>query len=227
MTTIYIGYNERLVNKGISSLINTNGGYHIIGSSQNGDQLLSEIKKLTTDILIIELGFPNKFSYKYITKILTAFPEIKILLISSLIQEGITRNLIKLGVNAYISKKSTEKDLFNALERLENNESYFCPMVTRLLINEHHKDSGNESVNLSKREIEILNFLINGLSNEKIAKELNISPNTIKTHRKNIMNKFGAKNLLSLIRYSCRENLIIEDNDFFCESCLYRNMNKC
>jgi DNA-binding NarL/FixJ family response regulator len=210
------------MNVGICALINGHEHYNIVASSLNGEDLINTVKTLRIQILIIELGYPNKCNLNYISKIISIFPDIKLLLITSLFKQGIINQFIDLGVNAYISTKSTDKDLFNALEKLENNESYFCSAVTQLLLRELHDVHDLKNKILTTREIEIMNFLINGMSNEVISKKLNISLHTVKTHRKNMMDKFGVKSLLSLVRYACRANLIDEENDFFCISCPYK-----
>lgn len=219
---IFIGFNETLIRDGITALINANGGYQIIGSSLNGDELFKSISNIKFGILIIELGYPNPCNLKYITKIKNRFPELKVLLITSLFKQGVINNFIDLGVDAYILKKCSDTDLFNALEKIQNNEKYYCSSVTQLLLKEFHDAQEDKNEFLTSREIEIMRFLIEGVPNEGIAKKLSISLHTVKTHRKHIMDKFGAKNLISIIRYACRENLIDQENGFFCTSCPYK-----
>lgn len=219
---IYIGFNERLVCDGIISLINTKEKYTILGVIANGNELLNVIKDLRIDILIIELGYPNKCNLKYIADIKKNFPLIKLLLITSLFKQGIINKFIDLGVDAYILKKCTEKDLYSALEKIGENEKYFCSSVTHLLLKEFHDANTDKNEFLTAREIEVMKYLIEGVKNKRISKELSISLHTVKTHRKNIMDKFGSPNMVSLVRYACRENLIDQDNGFFCASCPYK-----
>jgi DNA-binding NarL/FixJ family response regulator len=223
---IYIGYNERLINEGICSLINTHQEYNIIGSCLNGDELLKSLKNFKIGVLIVELGYPNKCNLKYIAKLKANYPQIKLLLITSFFKQGIINNFIDLGVEGYILKQCTTKDLYSAIDNLANNENYFCSSVTQLLLKEFQDLNVGKNEFLTAREIEVMKFLIDGLSNFAIAKKLRISLYTVKTHRKNIMDKFGSKNMISMIRYACRENLIDHDNGFFCLSCPYKLATK-
>ncbi|NOQ27285.1 MAG: response regulator [Bacteroidales bacterium] len=221
-TDIFISYTERLIHDGIYSLITTHGGYNIVGSSENNDEIFKLLKQHSFKILIIEFSFPNRCSLKYISKIKTDFPDIKLLLISSLFTQGLIHNFIELGVDAYILKGCTQAGLFTALEKIENNDKYYCPTITHLLLDEFKNNNEKKSEVLTSRESEVLKFLIDGQANTRIAKGLNISLHTVKTHRKNIMDKFGANNLISVLRYACREQLIDQDNGFFCASCPHK-----
>lgn len=221
-TDIYISYNERLIHDGIYSLINEHGGYNIVGSSENSNEIFKLLKQHSFKILIIEFSFPNHCSLNYISKIKSDFPDIKLLLISSLFMQGLINKFIEIGVDAYILKSCTQDGLFTALEKIEINDKYYCPTITHLLIDEFKNNNGTKSDILTSRETEVLKFLIDGQSNSRIAKGLNISLHTVKTHRKNIMDKFGANNLISVIRYACREQLIDQDNGFFCVSCPHK-----
>lgn len=219
---IFIAYTEKLIYEGLHSLIDTRKEYSIVGSDVNGENIIHSLKKVKFDILIIELGFPNKCNLKYVSRIKLSFPEIKILMITSYFKQGIVNKFIDLGIDGYILKKCTSDDLFSSLEKIIDDENYFCSAITQLLLKEYQDVHENKEHFLTYREIEITRLLIEGLSNEEIAQKLSISLHTVKTHRKNIMDKFGAKNLISLIRYACRENLIERENDFFCVSCPYK-----
>jgi|GEM_PF-1934688 len=223
---IYIGYNEKLVNEGIISLINSQQDFNVIGSSLNGDDLITSVKSLKINILIIELGYPNKCNLEYLTKIKSVFLQTKILLITSYFKQGIINNFIDIGVEGYVLKKCAGHDLITAIDKLSNNENYYCSTVTQLLLKEFQDANNGENGFLTSREIEVMKFLIDGVSNFGIAKKLKISLYTVKTHRKNIMDKFGSKNMISMIRYACRENLIDHDNSFFCLSCPYKLATK-
>lgn len=141
------------------------------------------------------------------------------MLITQLASLELSGKLIDSGIDAYILKSSSKSDLLAALIKIAEGNNFFCSEIikSKLPTNNNHKNS-NE-IYLTRRETEILSLLVNGRPNVRIAKELNLSESTVKTHRKNILAKFGVKNLIGMIRYACRSRLLDYGPDGFCIGC--------
>lgn len=218
-----IGYHNRLCAEGLKSMIIENDFCDTIDVMENGLKLIQSIKSNKLDILIIDLIYPGCDSIEYIKEIKKTNKTLKVLLISDLIQNGMFSDLINTGIEGYILHTCGKSDLKAAIAKLLSNERYICTSITSQIFSKiHQKSTGHENFNLTSREKEILSLLVKMKSNKFIATELNISDLTVKTHRKNIMRKFGSKNLLSLVRYACRENLINGKDDDFCKGCTHR-----
>ncbi len=144
-------------------------------------------------------------------------------LISDLIRNGMFSDMLNTGIEGYILHTCSKRDLETAIVKLRSNERYICTSITSQIFCKMGQNSTSDNIiKLTLREKEVLGLLVKMHSNKSIASELSISELTVKTHRKNIMKKFGSKNLLSLVRYACRENLINGKNDDFCKGCTHR-----
>ena len=211
-----IGFHNRLCAEGLRSMINENELYNVSNLMQNGINLIQSVKSKELDILILDLVYPGCDSIEYLKEIKRTNKSLKILIISDLTRNGMLTDILNTGIEGYILHSCSKNDLYTAIQKLLNNERYICTSITSQLFcktSENSKYPNN--INLTDREKEILSLLIKMKSNKLIASELNISELTVKTHRKNIMRKFGSRNLLSLVRYACRENLINgKDDDF-------------
>ena len=218
-----IGYHNRLCAEGLKSMIDNNEQYHVTEMMRNGLNLIQSIKSKKDDLLIIDLVYPGCDSIEYIKEIKRTNKKLKILIISDLIQNGMFSDLLNTGIEGYILHTCGKRDLDTAILKILDNEQYICTTITSHLF----KKTGQSFINnkkfiLTAREKEVLSLLIKMNSKKNIAEQLNISELTVKTHRKNIMKKFGSKNLLSLVRYACRENLLNGKNDDFCKGCPHR-----
>ena len=218
---ILIGYHNRLCAEGLKTMIEENNHYHVTDMMTNGLNLIQSLKSKSNDILIIDLVYPGCDSIEYIKEIKRIDKKLKILLISDLIRNGMFSDMLKTGLEGYILHTCSKRDLETAIVKLLSNERYICTSITSQIFCKIGQNS-NEKFDLTLREKEVLGLLVKMNSNKSIASELSISELTVKTHRKNIMKKFGSKNLLSLVRYACRENLISGENDDFCKGCTHR-----
>ena len=222
-TSFLVGYHNRLCAEGLKSLITINNPYDTIDILENGPKLIQSIKSNKYQILIVDLVYPGCDTIEYIKQIKRINKKLKILMISDLIQNGMFSDLLNTGIEGYLLHTCSQRDLDTAIDKLLNNERYICTSITSQIFKKMDQNSSSpKNFNLTAREKEILGLLIKMKSNKIIASELNISELTVKTHRKNIMQKFGSKNLLSLVRYACRENLINGKNDDFCRGCPHR-----
>ena len=218
-----IGFHNRLCAEGLRSMINENELFNVTNLMQNGMNLIQSAKSKELDLLILDLIYPGCDSIEYLREIKKTNKSLKILIISDLTRNGILKDILNTGIEGYILHSCSKNDLYNAVQKLLNNERYICTSLTsQLLCNIEENSKYQTNINLTDREKEILSLLIKMKSNKLIASQLHISELTVKTHRKNIMKKFGSRNLLSLVRYACRENLINGKDDDFCKGCPHR-----
>lgn len=217
---IVIGYTAKLFSDGLESMIEEFDGFAVLDRAPVGKALLDLLKPLNdVDILIIELNYPGNNDLVNLRSLLTAFPLIKILLLSYLPRNHMSSKLIECGIDAYLLKSCTRQDMLTALKKLIDNKNYFCSDITKNIMAANKRSQNKAEINLTIREKEILTMLVNCKTNNQIAIKIGLSENTIKTHRRNIQTKFGVNNLLGMVRYACRTNLIDFGVDEFCMEC--------
>ena len=117
--------------------------------------------------------------------------------------------MIQLGVQGYLLKNSSAKTLISAIKLVASGKQFFSdefiPYFTKKYMPLHETDDAEK---LTKREIEVLEFIAKGLTNKEIAENLHISMKTVKNHRTNIISKTGSKNTASLLVYAFKNKLI-------------------
>lgn len=220
---VLIGYHNHLCADGLTSILKQHDDSIYVQLAKNGQNVFEALSREKFNILIIDLIYPGCDTVKYLSDLRKSNKAIKMLLISDLIQNGMIVDIINTGVDGYILHTCSSEDFRISIQKLMKQEKYICTTITsHILTSNFESQNRKQNIQVTTREKEVLSYLVKMHSNKRIAEKLNISELTVKTHRKNIMKKFGSKNLISLVRYACRENLINGKDDEFCTGCPHR-----
>jgi len=217
---VLFGYSMKLFCDGLECMVQSFNGFELRGSLPFGKELTVFLKLSNNiDILFVEIMCPTRNDLEIIKEIMKISPLVKIFLISNRPQGKISTELIDAGISAYLLKSCNKQDLLSALEKIIDNKNYYCTEITKAILLANNHSNNTQQINLSEREEEVLGLLINCNTNKQIAENLSLSENTIKTHRRNIHAKFGVNNLIGMVRYACRANLISHGTDDYCKYC--------
>ena len=156
--------------------------------------------------MITDYEMPGINGLELVKAVRAAQPEIKIIVLSMHEDPSVVKELLRLGVLGYLLKKNTYKNLTEALYKVVEGKRFLSDEIAELLINTPEEEE--ERGVLTTRELEILRLVSKEFNSRQIAEILFISERTVETHRKNILKKTGAINLVGLIKYAYANNLI-------------------
>ncbi|WP_291858343.1 response regulator transcription factor [Marinilabilia sp.] len=142
----------------------------------------------------------------------------QVILVGFLSTNTLLNETLDSGLDGYVLKTSSQENLMMALHEVSQNKKYFCSSIAEVLNNQLHSHQNNGKNDLTGREKKILNALIELKTPKQISQTFHISESTVRTHRKNIMRKIGAKDVLSLLMYACSEGLLCRDKSDPCIS---------
>lgn len=171
------------------------------------------------NIYLLEASYPDKHSLNAV-ECLKANKK-KVIVVGNLVDNDYLELMIKKGLDAYVLKSCDKVGFFGAIEKVSNGVKYFCGPVTEIL--SKRLTLMETKPFLTEREKEVLFELVCLKKSNEIANSLNITEATVRTHRKNIMRKFGCKNYIGLLRYACREGLLDSPCESFCVGCKRNN----
>ncbi|WP_373523808.1 response regulator [Aquiflexum sp.] len=188
---------------GLISILSKNPDYSLIGQFNNGKKLVDYLDSSHSnpDLVTLDLNMPIMDGVQCLGYIQRHFPKLKVIVIS-MHQTIATINLCeRLGAYGFVGKNSPLKVLLNAIEKVLDGEKFFDKEEAE---NQKKQPDGFyknliQEYNLSKREVDIIQLIINQFESNEIADKLNLSPLTVKTHRKNIFRKLGVRNLTGLV----------------------------
>ena len=214
-TRIYLADDHQILIDGIKTLLHTNTAFEVVGFSNNGINLFTEVVENSADILILDINMPGKDGIEVIKEFAKKGFPCKIIVLSSHDDLRIIKEVMKLGSSGYLTKKCAGENIIEAIHSINNGEEYFCKQVREKIFTTVTK--GNPKLNkpelpinfiLTERELEIIILIALEFSGKEISEQLFISTNTVETHRKNIMKKLDAKNSISLVKYALKHRLI-------------------
>ncbi len=186
-------------------VFNSNAGIECIITA-TGNKGFNFLNGHHFDIIIIDIQLPGLNGIEFCSVVKSRKPDQRILAIISVSQLNITEQLIRNGVNGIILKTSDLAEIKEAVQSVMDGNFYLGKEVKGLMNREAVKNSQKPA--LTKREIEILSLISDGLTNQSIAKELCISCSTVDSHRKNLLLKFNANNTAKLIKMAVSQGII-------------------
>lgn len=185
---------------------------NVIGEACNGKEFIDLFLKQSPDIVFMDINMPEMDGITA-TKIITKEnPLIKVVAISTYGEEEFLQNMLDAGAKGFLLKNIEIDDIKKAIHTVMDGKSYFSNELLSILTSKFiHKSIDGESnieVRFSKREVEILQLICDGLTNAEIGEKLFISSRTVDGHRANLINKVGAKNTVGLVTYAIKNKII-------------------
>jgi DNA-binding NarL/FixJ family response regulator len=191
---------------GVKSLLSGEEDLQVVGQANSAEAALEFLKKQDVDLIITDYSMPGMDGLSLLNTVKRIAPNTKIILLSMHDEVHLVKEILKAGVNGYVLKKDTHKELLSAIHDVKNGKVYLSSDVNKMLItNLNNPDEGKL---LTDREREILKLIAKEYTNKNIAEELFISERTVETHRKNIFKKTGTNSLVGLIKFAYANNLI-------------------
>lgn len=215
---IVLADDHELVRDGIKSLLESEKEFHVIAEASDGKEALEVIALQNPDLLIVDIRMPKMNGLEVVKEMTRSFPHIKKLVLSMHDSEEYVVEAVEAGADGYLLKGSSKSEFLKALHTIANGGKFFAGDVSAYIINNFvngkAKSSAKSDVlpeelaNLTNREKQILELILEGKGNNEIADALEISKRTAEVHRFNLMKKMNVKNLVELTTKSRDLNLI-------------------
>jgi DNA-binding NarL/FixJ family response regulator len=175
---------------GLRQLIGGTPDYVCAGAFEGCEQALPELCDLVPDVVLMDIGLPGMSGIEGVKAIKACFPQIEILMLTVYEDDAKVYESLYAGASGYLLKKTAPARILEAITEMHNGGSPMSPQIARKVLEVFHKAAPAEEVGqLSAREKDILQLLVEGLSYKAIGKRLIISPHTVRTHLKNIYEK--------------------------------------
>ena len=203
-----------IVRKGIRALLAEIEGIEVVGEADNGQEAVTQAQTLHPDVILMDLAMPKMDGIEATRQIKASQPDSRILVMTSFAADDKVFPAIKAGALGYLLKESAPEDLVQAIHQIHRGESSLHPTIARKVLQEitHPSDRPPTPNPLTEREEQVLRLVAQGLSNQDIARKLNISDPTVRTHVSNIMSKLHLATRIQAALYALREGLVALDS---------------
>jgi NarL family two-component system response regulator LiaR len=214
---IFLADDHAVVVRGLQALISTESDMQVVGTAHDGDAAIEGVRNSLPDVVILDLEMPRKSGLEAIQPIKAAHPAAKILIVTSFSDDEHVFTAIKRGATGYLLKDASPEELLHAIRDVHAGKTSLHPDIALKLIQElqgaprNNRDALVEP--LTEREVDVLQLIARGWSNQKIALHLVISERTVRTHISNILGKLHLANRTQAALYAMREGLARLDDD--------------
>lgn len=205
---IIIVDDHELFRQGMVMVIEKMENCEIVAEASNGYDFLEQLNRHEADLVFMDIKMPKMNGIEATQHALQRNPDLKIVAISMFGEEKYLQKMLNAGVKGFLLKNSNIDQIENAINLVMEGKNCYSDELLGYFTNKYiSKDSENE-VSLTKREIEVLELVAKGLSNQEIADKLFISRRTVDGHKSNLILKTGSNNVVELLIYAIKNNLV-------------------
>ena len=207
---VVIADDHAMFRHGMRRILSEHADLEVIGEAQNGLDLLHLLKKLSPNLILLDISMPGLRGLEAISEIKRMHPNTKIIMLTMHRDSDYLFQAVSSGVSGYLLKEDAEKDLFTAIETARRGGTYISPLVAedsmqdwaQMRRGEKHAEAAEP---LTVRERQILKLIAEGKSSKEIGDVLCISYRTVERHRANIMEKLNVNKTADLVRYAVQK----------------------
>ena len=206
-----------IVRKGTRALLERIPDFAVVGEAGNGKEAVAQAKELQPDVILMDLMMPEMDGIEAIGLITATQPNSRILALTSFAADDKVLPAIKAGALGYMLKDADPEDLIQAIRQVHRGEPSLHPSIARKVLQELGRPQtappspGPDP--LTERELEVLQLVAQGLTNQQMAEQLTVAEVTIRTHISNILSKLHLANRVQATLYALREGLTTLEND--------------
>ena len=220
MSRILIADSNQLVACGLQATLRSHGMDQVVGQARSEQEMFELIDSFSPDLVILDF-VTSGFSVESIIR-LKAKGRIRVLALTDA-QRGVTLvNALRAGVDGYVKKDCDLQEIVEAVRETQCGRKFFCSQILDTIKREginleslNVVDPDCAGVSLSKRELQVIRLIAEGFTNPQISEKLFVSPHTITTHRRNILQKLGVNNTASVVLYAVQAGLVSPNKFLF------------
>ncbi len=207
---VILADDHSMIREGIKQLLEITGEIQVVGEAADGIECLNLLKKVKADVLLLDINMPKMNGLQVLEKINKGQTSIKVLMLTVHNEIDYLIKAIDIGIDGYLLKDSGSAELKKAIFSIYNGEKYIQPELTPLLNQKLvEKESDLDKLHsLTKRELQILKLIAEGLFNKEIGDRLNISERTVKNHVFNLFKKIGAADRTQAAVFAIRNSVV-------------------
>lgn len=212
MIRILLVDDHTMVREALRVVLEKDSNMRIVAEAGDGETALRMADELLPDVVVMDVALPGLSGIETTRRLLAKHPDIKVLGLSTYLDQGTTQQMMDAGALGYIAKSAAGIELAQGIRNVFEGRSYLSidvvAQMTRNLQVSRPSSGKLGNLSLSKRELQVATLLTQGKSAPEIADELHVSSRTVGTHRRNLMRKLDLHNVVDLARYAIRTGLV-------------------
>ena len=208
---VFIADDHPVVRNGLVMQLNQSESIEVVGDTGDGHKILPLVRKSAPDVLILDAVMPNVRTGDIIRRLKSHYPTIKVIVFSAYEDPALVRGLLSAGADGYMLKEEMLTRVVDAVHEVMQGGLPLSSRVAaamRGIWTDHPHTELHPVENLTSREQEVLQWMVQGLSNRAIAEKLHVTERTVKFHVGNILSKLGARTRVEAVRVALEKGLV-------------------
>ncbi len=211
MLKVFLADDHQMFRQGLATMLSKTGTIDIIGEASDGLEALKALSTISPDVAIIDIAMPGINGIELCRRIRKEMVQVKVIILTMQGDPFYTTEALEAGAHGYLLKEESFSSLEDSIKAVNKGKTVISPTLHSHILEdaiEKQKLGEDCTIKLTKREKEILQQVAEGLTNQEIAQRLFISPQTVDTHRKNLMAKLDIHSVAGLVKYALRHGYI-------------------
>lgn len=220
MPRILIADSHPLIACGLHATLRSHGLEEVVGHARDEHRLFELVADFTPDLVILDF-VAEGFTVETIVKLKSRF-KVKVLALTDAQRGSTLVHALRAGVDGYVKKDCDLQEIIEAVRETHAGRKFFCGQILETIRMEGIDlesldvvDPGCTGVSLSNRELDVIRLIAEGFTNPQISEKLFVSPHTVTTHRRNILQKLGAHNTAAIVMYAVQAGLVSPNRFLF------------
>lgn len=206
---ILLADDHPVILNGLVTMLREVEGFEVVARAGNGEEVLRQLEQSRVDIVVLDIQMPGMNGLETAAQIRQRFPAVRVLALTMHTEVAYVERLLHLGVAGYVLKNTQMDELVQALRQVHAGQTYFSPEVLQILADRAARGDQQDLRDLlTRRELEVLRLIACEYQNPAIAEALFLSPETVKTHRKNLLRKLNVSNTAGLVKFALQHGLV-------------------
>jgi len=212
MIKLFIADDHLIIRQGLRLILETETDFELVGEASDGAEALKLCKKLNPDVILMDLRMPNMDGLTAIEKLRDEQPEIAVVILTTFNEDELMLRGLKAGARGYLLKDTDRSTLFNTIRAAARGETLLKPEIMARVLSQKNviRVESNEALNLTDRELEVLEAVARGERSKEVASHLGITERTVKAHLASIYQKFGVDSRAAAIAVAAQKGLLKE-----------------
>ncbi|MBX2816552.1 MAG: response regulator transcription factor [Saprospiraceae bacterium] len=211
MIRVFIADDHRVLVDGLQTLLLDIEDIQVVGTGHTGLEALAYLQDHEIDVLLLDINMPQLNGIETAKRVSKEFPSVHILALSMYNKASFIQQMLKNGAKGYILKNTGRDQLIEAIRTVASGQQYLGQSVSQTLMNNllSGQDQSMSFIpEITPREKEVLHLIAKEHTTTEMSAALGISLNTVETHRKNLLSKFGVRNSVGLVRAAMAKGLL-------------------
>jgi DNA-binding NarL/FixJ family response regulator len=207
---VFVVDDHELFRNGVIMVLNRIENTVVVGEAADGEEFLAKLNSIKPDIVFMDIKMPKMNGIDATIEALRRYPELKVIALTMFGEEEYLQKMINAGGYGFLLKNSSIDEIERAVNLVSQGKNCYSDELLSYFTKKYIKKASleEEDVRLTRRELEVLDLVAKGFSNQEIADKLFISRRTVDGHKANLIQKTGSKNIVDLLVYAIKKGLV-------------------